>query len=210
MAEPEKKEVDIMSVPDNAFTGFRKRGQGRPPGPHAPTQPHPIFGATQGRKLTLKGLRSRHHRILEMAATGRFTNIEIANAMNLTPQTVSNTLNSEWGRMKLAALTSRLEDATLGVIGAIQELAPAAVMTMEEILFDSPDDRLRQKTAQAILDMGGYGATKKLDMTVRPGDKQDTIAEIKKRALAQKQVRKEFEEAEIIIENTNENGDEDT
>jgi DNA-binding CsgD family transcriptional regulator len=113
-----------------------------------------------------KVLHERNHEILNLHALG-LKNTQIAKAIGVTPQTVCNTVTSSLGQEKLLAMRGSRDQKTLEILDRIDSMQEKALDTLEEILLD--DERaslsLKRTTAMNILvDLGGYGAPKKLDI----------------------------------------------
>lgn len=193
-------QFDLSQIPAGILPGT---GQGQKKDQNASKKKGKSFKPKPRRNMRLQRLRSRHHRIIEMAATGKYTNKEIADHFNVHPATVSNTLNSHWAKLKLARMNGKFEEAVIEVGEAIQELAVDALGVMEELLYESTNDSVRHKAAKDILEMSGHGGVKKHDFTVRPGAPEEDIEDIKKRALEQRRERlraRRKEDGEILIE----------
>ena len=56
---------------------------------------------SENRKIEIKQLWQRSHEIINLSARG-FKNNDIAEILNISPETVSNTLNSKLGQLKLS------------------------------------------------------------------------------------------------------------
>jgi predicted transcriptional regulator len=112
----------------------------------------------------IKQLWQRSHEILGLAIQG-LKNTEIAKILNITPQTVSNTLNSTLGREKLSELRGERDEHYTKVSEHVKALTIKALDTYHAI-FDSPgvDSELKKKTADTItLDIAGMRAPTKVD-----------------------------------------------
>ncbi len=81
----------------------------------------------------IKALWQRSHEIVNLAAQG-FKQVDIAEILHITPQTVSNTLNSELGQKKLSEVREARDDETKKVTEKIRVLAGRALQTYHEIL----------------------------------------------------------------------------
>lgn len=101
----------------------------------------------------IKQLWQRSHEIINLAARG-FKNVDIAEILNITPQCVSNTLNSELGQRKLSDIRLDRDEEAKKVSEKIRVLTNKAIETYHEI-FDNeggeftPDER--RKTADNTL-----------------------------------------------------------
>lgn len=130
----------------------------------------------------LKKLRGRHHKILQLHATGKFNNKEIAEMLGITPQTVCNTINSQLGQRKLQHLYSDGDEAVHDLLDEIQSIAPIALAELEEALLSDEVSRdTRISVAQDILDRAGYGKTKNVNLRKKEVT-DDDIEKAKERA----------------------------
>ena len=145
------------------------------------------------RKYNIKKLWSLHAQITEQVALGK-TNVEIAQALDITPQTISNVRNSPIGKEKVEILTAAMDAETVDIGRRIREFAPKALEYLERIIEGREPGAsvaLRAKIASNHLARAGYGEITKvhsLNATVT----KDDIEEIKSRALAAKQVNSSF------------------
>jgi len=130
----------------------------------------------------LQKLRSRHHLIIRLHATGQLNGKEIAEIVDVTPQTVYNTLNSDLAKQKIAYLRRQAEGHTIDILKELQNLAPTAVAQLEDVLTDpGAKQKLRVKVAQDILDRAGYGKTQNINVNENRVTDAD-IAEIREKA----------------------------
>jgi len=89
----------------------------------------------------IEQLWQRHHEILTLAAEG-FKNVEIAKILALDPQTVSNTINSQLGLVKLSELRKVKDGDARLRLEQIRVLTDKAIRTYNEIL----DNESREAT----------------------------------------------------------------
>lgn len=112
----------------------------------------------------IKQLWQRSHEILGLAVQG-MKNTEIAKILNITPQTVSNTLNSTLGKEKLSDLRGERDEHYVKVGEQVKELTLKALDVYRK-LFESPgiDPVLRKSAADTVtLDIAGMRAPTKVD-----------------------------------------------
>jgi predicted transcriptional regulator len=83
----------------------------------------------------IKQLWQRNHEIVNLAARG-FKGTEIAEILNINPQTVSNTLNSELGQHKLSDIRLERDEETKKVSEKIRVLTNKALDTYHQIFDD--------------------------------------------------------------------------
>jgi hypothetical protein len=86
----------------------------------------------------IKQLWSRHHRIVNLAAEG-FKQNDIAEILNITPQVVSNTLNSVLGEEKLSKVLKDRDEETKLHLARVEELKVKALKVYHEV-FDGQDE----------------------------------------------------------------------
>ena len=126
-----------------------------------------------------------HHEMLRRIALGQ-KNVDIARALNVHPQTVSNIRNSSLAEHKLRDLRNARDRSAVDVAVSIREAAPRAL----KLILDSIEDeginiRERLRQANSVLDRAGYApvkqvATHNTHMTLTAED----IDSLKARAVA--------------------------
>jgi len=144
----------------------------------------------------IKSLWQRSHEIIALAVRG-LKQVEIAEILDVTPQTVSNTLNSDLGQQKLSLMRKGRDDNALKVSERIELLTQRALDVYEEI-FDNKDRTisydLQKKTADTVaLDLSGYRAPTKIQSFYATATLEE-IEEFKQRGL------KAQREAGMIVE----------
>ena len=125
-----------------------------------------------------------HHEIVRRLVLGQ-KNSEIAKALNVTPVMVSYTRNSKVVQKQLDLMRGARDAETLDVAIRIRENAPAALALLEDIVDDRGDTygiALAARTAESMLDRGGYAAPKKLEGIIAHFTK-DEIEELKRQAV---------------------------
>ena len=113
-----------------------------------------------------KELHQRNHEILNLHSCG-MKNTQIAQALDVTPQTVSNTVNSSLGQEKLTIMRGAKDHKALAIMDRIEQMADKALNTLEYILDDDEQASLslKQRVAMNVLgDLGGFYAPKKFDI----------------------------------------------
>jgi len=90
-----------------------------------------------------KALWQRNHEIINLAARG-FKQTEIADILNIHPQTVSNTLNSELGERKLSDIRLERDKEAKVVSEKIRNITNKALKVYNEI-FDNEDEQVSLK-----------------------------------------------------------------
>jgi predicted transcriptional regulator len=140
-----------------------------------------------GRENTydIKQLWQRSHEILGLALQG-LKQTEIAKVLNISPVTVSNTLNSTLGKEKLSALREGRDEHYVKVSEEIKQLTLKALKTYH-YLFDSAnvDAKMKKETADTVtLDIAGMRAPTKVDTrTLHAHATLEEINEFKRRGL---------------------------
>lgn len=129
-----------------------------------------------------------HHEIARRIVLGQ-KNVQIANALGVSPTLVSNVRNSPVVKEKIELLRGARDAETVDIAKQIQELAPHALSLLEDLIKSGDVDgekipaRLRAHHAEKLLDRAGHGAPKIIQGQLLHGHftKQD-IDEIKERA----------------------------
>lgn len=111
----------------------------------------------------IKQLWQRNHEILRLAVLG-YKSAQIATLLGITPETVSNTLNSDLGMEKLSVLRQERDKKTVDVVEEVNKLMPKALATYEKILDDEKESaKLKKEVADTVLmDIGGHRAPAKV------------------------------------------------
>ena len=112
----------------------------------------------------IQRLLPRHYRILDLVLSGQYTVKAIAQQMDMSPQAVSLIINSPVFQHQLARRRREIEkqrDESLSIALAeaqeeLKRAAPQAARVHAELLEDE-DPRVRQSSANAILDRVGLG-----------------------------------------------------
>ena len=139
------------------------------------------------RTFDIKQLWQRNHEILRLAFLG-WKHKDIADHLDITAVTVSNTVNSTLGKDKLNLMTGSRDAESLDVMTEIQNMIPKAVKVYDQILEeDSPASwTLKKTTADTVLkDILGNVAPKRVEgkfMHAHLGE--ETIDRIKERGRA--------------------------
>jgi len=144
----------------------------------------------------IKSLWQRSHEIIALAVRG-LKQVEIAEILDVTPQTVSNTLNSDLGQQKLSLLRRGRDENALRVSERIEYLTQKALDVYEEI-FENKDKtipyKLQKETADTVaLELSGHRAPTKIQSFHATATLEE-IEEFKQRGL------KAQREAGMIVE----------
>ena len=107
--------------------------------------------------LTIRGdnmLNAKQRKCIDLLVTGRYTQVQIAMELKITPQTICNwKKDPEFSQELQACLKS-----------CIQTLAPKAVKTLESLL-NSESDNVRFSAARDILDRTGFKPGENISVT---------------------------------------------
>ena len=143
----------------------------------------------------IKRLWGQQKEILRLISSGLYNNKQIAEMVGVTPQTVSNIINSALGKQTLDMLQGAADSETVDLMVKIRALAPIAISVQEEILLaDETSSRLKNDISNKMLDRAGYTpVSKNLNLNLNAGLNNEDLAAIKKRA-------KELQEVEVAQE----------
>lgn len=137
--------------------------------------------ALGGRKYAIQTMWDTHREILRLAVTG-MRQVDIADTLGITPVMVSYTLNSPIAKREIENLRAVRDLDAIDVAKRIQDIAPIALQTLEDLLCQGTDV-IKFRTATDLLDRAGHAAVRTLrteSLSVHL-TKQD-IDEIKNRA----------------------------
>jgi len=100
---------------------------------------------------SMRELRARQHRIIQLHVAG-FKGVDIARALNITPETVSNTLNSPIAKDQIRLLIEASNEAAVDLKDQMQELGPMALAVFEDAMVNSLDPKIRLQAASKTLE----------------------------------------------------------
>ena len=112
----------------------------------------------------MQALWEKHHEIVRQVVLGR-NNVDIADAIGCTPQTVSNVRNSPIAKEEIGRLSEGRDSATVDIARRIEEFAPVALTLIERIVRGQMPEAsmaLRAKLASSQLARAGYGEVHKV------------------------------------------------
>lgn len=122
-----------------------------------------------------------HREIIRLKTTG-MKGVDIAETLNVSPVTVSYTLNSPIAQRELDIMRGARDVDAIDVAKRIQEVAPAALETLES-LMKSANDGIKTKIAMDILDRAGHAAVKTIrSENIHAHLNKEDLDEIKSRA----------------------------
>jgi len=125
-----------------------------------------------------------HHEIVRRLVLGQ-KNVEIAKALNVSQAMISYTRNSKVVQKQLDLMTAARDADVIDVSKRIRENGPSALAYLEDIIEDRGETyghALAAKTAESMLDRGGYAAPKRVEGVIAHFTK-DEIEELKKQAV---------------------------
>jgi len=107
-----------------------------------------------------------HHEICRRIALGE-KNVAIAEALGISPVTVSYTRNSKVAKDQTAILRGAMDADTIELGQQIQKFAPTALKVLEDIIQGTGDGKeaslsLRARYADKHLDRAGYSPVRKI------------------------------------------------
>lgn len=143
---------------------------------------HPTFN----RKYSITHMWERQHEIKRRLVIGQ-SNLEIAQALGITPQTVSITRNSPIVMEQIKLLRDRRDDNAVDIASELNQLVPSAMAILKKVVDPNNEEvhfSYKWKAVEKILSPGGF---------VRPPNKiqgefihghltSEDIEEIKERA----------------------------
>jgi len=132
----------------------------------------------------IKRLWGQQKEILRLVASGLYNNKTIAELLGVTPQTISNIINSAIGKQTIDMLQGTADLDSIDLLARLKSLSHIALTVQEDMLLDeATNPGLRNKVADKILDRSGYTPiTKNLNMNVNAGLDADDMKKIKERA----------------------------
>ena len=155
----------------------------------------------------IKALWQRSHEIIGMALQG-MKQVDIAKALDITPATVSNTLNSSLGKEKLSGMREEKDEEFKKINEEVVKLTEKALNTYHEI-FDSGTVslELKKKTADTItLEIAGMKAPTRIDArSIHTDASLKEIEEFRARGIA---AAKESGFLTIVVEEGESNAEE--
>jgi DNA-binding CsgD family transcriptional regulator len=137
--------------------------------------------ATGERKYEIQNIWDTHREIMRLLVAGMH-HVDIARELGVTPATISNVMNSAICKRQMNLMRDARDLDAVDVSKRIQEIAPVALQTLEELLCTG-NDNVKLKTATDLLDRAGHAAVKTLRTeSLSVHLTADDIAEIKSRA----------------------------
>jgi len=125
-----------------------------------------------------------HHEIVRRLVLGQ-KSTEIARALNVSKAMVSYTKNSKVVQKQLDLMRGARDAETIDVAIRIRDICPGALDLLEDIIDERGElggVNLAARTAESMLDRGGYAAPKRVEALVAHFTSEE-IEELKKQAL---------------------------
>jgi len=136
---------------------------------------------TGDRKYAIQTMWDTHREILRLAVTG-MKHVDIASHLGITPVMVSYTLNSPIAKREIENLRAARDLDAVDVAKRIQEIAPIALQTLEDLLCGGTETT-KFRTATDLLDRAGHAAVHTLRTeSISVHLTRDDIDDIKNRA----------------------------
>jgi len=119
--------------------------------------------SAERKNYNIKALWQLSHEVLNLSALG-FKSSQIASILNITPVTVSNTINSDLGMMKISELRKSRDGEAKARVEKIRILTDKALNVYQDIFDDDMADYdLKRKAADTVsLKIGGLEAPTKI------------------------------------------------
>lgn len=131
--------------------------------------------------FTVENIWDSHQEVMRLAVTG-MKQSDIAKELGVTEAMVSYTLNSPVVKRQMSIMRSARDVDAVDVAKRIQEIAPKAIDTLEELLLEG-NDTIKLRAATDILDRAGHAAVKTLRTeSLAIHLNKDDLDEIKRRA----------------------------
>ena len=140
----------------------------------------------QERQFEVKQLWQRSHEIVNLSARG-YKNVDIAQILNISPVTVSNTLNGKLGQHKLSEIRQERDEETKKTVEKIRVLTDKALNVYHET-FDNESGNATLKDQIAVantvtLELSGLRVpTKVQSHSIHTALTKDEIESFKRRA----------------------------
>ncbi len=115
------------------------------------------------REYDIKQLWESHQEVCRLLVLG-WNNMQIAEELHITPQTVSNIRNSPMAREHLEKLQNGRDEETTLIHKRVQQFAPVALKLLEDIIEGKREDAsvgLQARTAENYLGRAGHGTIQK-------------------------------------------------
>ena len=129
----------------------------------------------------LTELKAQHRNICQLAFNG-IKRQDIADQLEISPQTVSNVLNSPLGKAYLNGLSDKIRETTIDVRRELVSMNKDALVALKDLLTPKAKIPASVKlgAAKDILDRTGYKPTDKvnIDMTFSAKSEEEIDAEI--------------------------------
>ena len=158
------------------------------------------FSPEGNQTYTVKKIWESHKEIMRRVLLGQ-KNVDIARALGITPQTVSNVRNNPLVRDQISLLEDIRDNRAVDISRDIKELSPIALKVMETAMQDPGSPwGVKVRSAMDLLDRAGWQAPKQVNV-VHAHLTHEAIQDIKDRArrigISPNQAQ-EVEEAQVV------------
>lgn len=124
----------------------------------------------------------RHKEMMRLHLLG-IKGVEIARRLGVTPQNVSDVLNSEIVKTELGHMQKQMDAGVLDIGKRLRNLAPVAVDVLEDTMVSIiVPASIRLKAAESVLDRGEFPKVQKSQTDVRVGIFEFDLEDMKSRA----------------------------
>lgn len=156
------------------------------------------FSPSGNQTYGLKKIWESHKEIIRRILLGQ-KNVDIAAALGITPQTVSNVRNDPMVREQIAMMEGLRNERSVDIAADIRELCPMAVSVMKEAMADPGSPwGVKVRAAMDLLDRGGHQAPKQVNV-LHAHMTHEQIMSIKDRARNLGMLANKAEEAEVEV-----------
>jgi len=156
----------------------------------------------EGRKYQIQKLWDVHQEIIRYLLLG-WGYKEIADKLGVTAVMVSYTANSELVKRRLEVMRGARDAEALDLSIEIKRFAPEAFQTLQKIMRDSDNEKVKLTIAMDALDRAGYAAPKIIEgKFLHAHFTSEEIEDMKKRAKEVSQVVEQVVEGELVELNT--------
>lgn len=148
-----------------------------------PALPHSDarFNPEGNQHYEVKKVWESHKEIMRRVLLGQ-KNVDIAKALGITPQTVSNVRNNPLVREQISMLEDIRDNRAVDISRDIKELSPIALEVMKAAMQDPGSPwGVKVRSAMDLLDRGGYQAPKQVNV-LHAHLTHEAIQDIKNRA----------------------------
>ncbi len=126
-----------------------------------------------------------------LAASG-MKNVEIAEVLRISPQSVSNTINDPRAKDVIIQAQQHASENVLDLNQRLKETAAEAYEAVVEVMRNSEDERLRAKVGFGLLDRAGYTPIQRHVVKAAPTLPEGLVERVTETHAELKQITKEY------------------